>query len=193
MLISVYNLKGGVGKSSLAYSIANDLDMWYITNDTMNSIVSNNYDKVLTKMNSQVIKEKSIIFDGGGFFDTSVKDILKSSNYIIIPIEADLNSINSLNNFLPQLQKVNKNILFVFNKIENTKTALKDLEDCKKFIINTFKIDEKDIIRLSHSRIFKNTFEHSKGVNQLINSSKINKYIYRNFSQEYNSLIDRLK
>ena len=192
MLITIFNLKGGTGKTSLAYSLVNDLDSYYITNDTYNSVVSNVYDKVIKELNKAIISDNIVVFDGGGFFDNDIKQVLQHSSKIIIPIEADINSLNSLTNFLEKLLKINNNIIFVINKIENNKTSLKDFEISKNFLIKEYKINEKNIFKLSNSRIFKNIFEEEKGIKQLVNSSKINKYRYKKIYEEYKKILENI-
>lgn len=192
MLITIFNLKGGTGKTSLAYSLANDLNSYYITNDTYNSVVSNVYNKVIEELNEAIISDNIVVFDGGGFFDNDIKQVLQHSNKIIIPLEADINSLNSLTNFLEELLKINNNIIFVINKIENNKTSLKDFEISKNFLIKEYKINEKNIFKLSNSRIFKNIFEEEKGIKQLVNSSKINKYRYKKIYEEYKKILENI-
>jgi len=45
MIISIWSKKGGVGKTSLAFSLAKDLKMYLITND--DSLVEMVYPKLL--------------------------------------------------------------------------------------------------------------------------------------------------
>jgi cellulose biosynthesis protein BcsQ len=192
MLISIFSLKGGVGKTSLSYSIAKDLNAFYITNDTHNSIVGSIYDKVIDELNDDIIKDETVVFDGGGFFDSNIKDILKHSDKIIIPLEADLNSLVSLENFIKELQKINKNIIYVLNKIEDSNRAKKDCEEVIQYLGSLFEINQEDIYTLPHTRIFKNIFNEEMGVSELINSTGSNRYIYRNFLPKYEMILRRL-
>jgi len=192
MLISIWNLKGGVGKTSLAYSIANDIEAMYITNDPHNSIVNKIYNKTIKELNEEIINENIVVFDGGGFFEKEIKSILKYSKTIIIPLEADINSANSLTNFLDELIEINSNIIFVINKVENNKASQKEFEEIKEFIKKEFLINENKIFKLSSSRIFKNIFEEEKGVNKIVNSNNTNKHIYRKINKEYNEILETI-
>lgn len=193
MLVAVYNHKGGVGKSSLAYSIANDLEALYITNDPFNSVVTNIYDKTIEELNDDVIANNTVIYDGGGFFDETTKDILKYSDLIIVPVEADLNSLKSLGSFLTELQKINNNIIYILNKIENTPTAQRDYRAVREHLAQEFNINDNNIFKLPHSRIFKNIFDEEQGIKKLVNSSKINQHIYRNILPEYEAILSRIQ
>ena len=192
-LVSVYNHKGGTGKSSISYSIANDLEALYITNDTFNSIVSTIYDKVIEELNDDIIANNTVLYDGGGFFDETTKDILKHSDLIIVPVEADLNSLKSLESFLRELQKINKNIIYILNKIESSKTAQREYLEVREHLISEFDINNKDIFKLPHSRIFKNIFDEEMGIKKLINNSKKNQYTYRNLLPQYQAILNRIE
>ena len=172
MLISIFNLKGGTGKTSLAYSLAKDLDSYYIANDSYNSIVGNIYSKTIEELNDNIIADNTVIFDGGGFFDNTIKDILKHSDKIIIPLEADLNSLSSLESFIVELQKINKNIIYILNKIETSPTAQRDYKAVREHLVSEFNINDSHIFKLPHSRIFKNIFDEELGIKELINSTK---------------------
>jgi len=193
MLISIFNLKGGTGKTSLSYSLAKDLEAFYITNDPYNSIVGNIYNKVIEELDDAVIADNTVIFDGGGFFDNTIKDILKHSDKIIIPLEVDLNSLQSLDNFLKELKKINKNIIYILNKVESSTTAQKDYIAVKGHLIETYSIDSNNIFKLPHSRIFKNIFDQEQGIKELINSNKKNQYTYRNFLPQYEAILNKIK
>jgi len=193
-MISIWNNKGGVGKSSLAYSLCLDLNSYYMTNDTYNSIISLNYTKTIKEIpNEDFYKNEKIIFDGGGFIDKALSKFLKASSLVIVPLEIDLNSLGSLNNFYYDLVKLNKNIIFVLNKVENSKAGLKDKTEVLEYLKSEYSINEEDIYIMPFSKIFKRVFDEDLGINQILNSSKLNKYLYRNIKNDYNILLDRVK
>lgn len=190
MLISIYNLKGGTGKSATAYSLVSDLNYHYVTNDEINSVIPNIYPKVLDELNDEIIAKHHIIADMGGFFDETTKSILVHSDLIIIPLEADVNSLNSLNEFLPQLQEKQDNIIFIVNKVD--KTLEKEYEEVVGFLSSNFNIDVKNIFKMPYSKIFKKIFDEHQGVSQLTNSSKLNKWTYRSVEPIYQSILNKI-
>lgn len=192
-MISVWNNKGGTGKSSIAYSLINDTDSYYMTNDIYNSITSDIYSKTITEIESEeFLKNQKIIFDGGGHIDETLTNFLKISSLVIIPLEADLNSLTSLSRFYFKLRELNKNIILVINKVENKPSSLKEAKEVIEYLNSEYAIPLKDIYTLPSSRIFKKMFDEEKGINQILNSSKLNAWSFRNIKSDYNLLLDRV-
>ena len=176
MRITVWSKKGGVGKTSLAYNIARDLDYFLISNDE--SIIEIAYpDKTRIMEQPKIID--NCVYDLGGFVDEGIKDILNNSDLIIVPI---LNDLNSFKKTLLTLQELDlRKTIIVANKA--TREDFKEIEEFfKKKNLRVFEIPE--------SRIFKKSFAEKKSINEIVNKSKLNKYTYRNISKKYNELLN---
>lgn len=90
MKIVVVSYKGGVGKTSIAYSLAVDLSYNLVTNDFSN--ILQNYSKASLKVGSTAVYEDTV-YDFGGFRDRNASEIIKQCDIILIPTIPDANSI----------------------------------------------------------------------------------------------------
>lgn len=180
MRISVINKKGGVGKTSLSFSLAKDLSLFLLSND--DSTIELVYkDKAKIMQKPKLID--NAVYDFGGFVDTGVIEILNASDIIIVPLTADLNSFKKTVSLLKEIG--NQNIILVANKSEKD-----DFKTIKEYFEKTYKFP---IFEIKNSRIWKKTFETKKTASEIKNENKINQYIYRNSIAGYEDLIKHIK
>ena len=180
MRISIINKKGGVGKTSLAFSLAKDLEYYLLSND--DSVIEIAYPNMAKVMETPKIINYAV-YDFGGFVDSGVINILNKSDFIIVPLTSDLNSFKKTISLIDEVS--NENIIFVANKAE--KDDFKEIENYFKTKYNF------PIFEIKNSRIWKKTFEEKKSVLQIKNNSKINQYVYRNSVNGYENLLKYLK
>jgi len=179
MIITLFNKKGGVGKTSLAYNIARDLGFYLISND--DSVIEDTYKdkaKVMTKI--KLIENENIVYDLGGFTDRNIVDILKKSDIIIVPTISDINSLKRTVNTIKEIKNFNEKVITVANIVKKNE---------EEFIKEYLKIDFK----IRESKIFQKSFLELKSISEIVNESNLHKYRYRNIYQEYISLLNYLK
>jgi len=180
MRISVINKKGGVGKTSLSFSLAKDLEMFLLSND--DSTI-----ELVYKDKAKIMKTPKIIdnavYDFGGFVDVGVLEILDVSDIIIVPLTADLNSFKKTVSLLKEIQK--ENVILIANKSEKN-----DFQTIKEYFEKNYKFP---IFEIKSSRIWKKTFETKQSVSEIKNESKVSKYIYRNSINGYENLLNYIK
>lgn len=138
--ITVWTLKGGEGKTTIACAIALEGDWAIITNDIhsdLTSALKEEHYLVLDPDQPLPTKKElegaNIIFDPGGFLDHRMIDAVKMSDYVIIPVSEfgkKLNTERFIASVL-EIEQYNKNIVIVLNKIaqENVEEARKALKE----------------------------------------------------------------
>lgn len=179
MIITFFNKKGGVGKTSLAYNIARDLDFFLLSND--DSIIEESYkDKAKVMEKIKLIEGENIVYDLGGFVDKNAVEIFKASDLIIVPTIADVNSLKRTINTVKELSVFNTKITVIGNIVKP-----KDQDFVSEYVNANFFIRE--------SRIFQNSLIEQKSITEIFNESKLNKYRYRNIYQDYLDFFNFIK
>lgn len=191
MLVTVYNGAGGVGKTSLSFGISKDKKYKYSTNDYINSLIPLSIlgEENITDRKDLNKDTKNTVFDCGGFIDKSIKKIIKVSDRLIVPIEISNKSIVVLNKLFKEFIEIieQDKIIIVLNKVENEKDIKKVLPSLKKIGVL-----ESQIVTIRKSKVFDNIMEENKGVIELYNKNNTTKHHYKNVSEDFKKLLERV-
>jgi len=182
--IGIASYKGGVGKTSLGYSLAYDLGLNYITNDT--SIVLNIYKKA-KYMPKKIKITENTLYDFGGFRDSNAIEAIKQLDLLLIPITFDSNAIIKTNEFLRDIKNENINILLIANMMENEKTKNK----FEKILKEHFQ--DIPVLFLSNSKLLKNAIESGSSATKVYKATNTTKYLYRKSYKEYKNIINYIE
>lgn len=180
MTACFYQTKGGVGKTTIAYTLAKYLNYKFITNDLSTAI---------THLNGQLYNQKiplkeNTIYDFGGFKSEFVEDIMKEIDIILIPV---INDANSVFRALEALKKVqNKKHILIANMIENEK----DFLDIKKIINHHYPLTE--IVSLRKTKLFKNSMDSNLNVVSYIKNSNIG-HLFKSGLEDFNNLLKSIE
>jgi len=175
MRLALCSLKGGVGKTSLAFSLAKDLDYRYVTNDL--SLIIQKYSKAKFFPKKIPLYEDTI-YDFGGFDSSYVNDILFDMDLIIIPT---INDINSMFKTLEVLRKVKgQKVIVVANVVEKQK----DFDDIKLVVNHYYK--NVIVTYFRKSVLLKNAIEENKSARLLFNENKSHKNPYKDYENILN-------
>lgn len=177
-IISIASTKGGVGKTSLAFSLAKDLGYRYATNDM--SVVLNKYKNARYYPN-KIPLYPDTVYDFGGFDAPHTDEILRASDIILLPTTNDLNSIMKSLIFIKNYS--DKTILVFANMIDNPNDAAMIKAKIHEHFPNLA------FTYLRRTKLLKNALESGMSASQLFESSKHNQHLYSRAYAEYTKIL----
>ena len=184
MNLAVLQLKGGVGKTPLSFSLAKDLGLNWQSND--DSVVPQFYKKGKILDRCEIAPDT--IYDFGGFASAGVFDILKHCDFIIVPITPNPNAIKRAASTISQIKPLGRRILGIVTDVSSQKEFDETISEIKnaKIVCNKFFV-------LKSSRAFENAITMGKSFTELYDESPLSKRQYRSFIEMYNKIIDYIK
>lgn len=177
MKITIWNLKGGQGKTVLSLSLAMEYGFYVVTNDVHSPI-----DEVLGEDRAfrvgtgesfpDVPDDLNLIYDLGGYADSRVIESLEKSDVIIVPIiyESPLEMQVTIN-AISEIEEINNNIIIVANKCQRG-----DFERTQSVIAQFF---DYPILEIKKSTGFSKSIELKKSLSNLISSNPLFAYHYK--------------
>ena len=184
MIISVINKKGGVGKTSFAFSIAKDLGLYLQSNDA--SIIESIYPK-MSKISEKPQLIDNCVFDFGGFVSHGILEIAKKSDFIIVPCTTLYNSILRSVETINEIKPINDRII-VLNTDYNNQS---DREQVENALSENF--TDLEFFNFKHSKILENAMRSGATFRELAADNPLARISYKNFIDEYERLLQKLQ
>ena len=209
MIITVYNSKGGVGKTPISTNIVLDKRFALGTNDQNESydsfISEDSFLKVdMNEEFAEIPKDVSIVFDLAGSisgYSKSISSAVLQSDVILVPITqlhlAKKGGVFTIQDIL-ELKPDAKIIVLATDLEKKSKEIFKDNEWNKSAgfleIENLINKNFNNIktMPIKHSRAFINLYNKEKSIQQLMNSNALDKRHYKIIADHFNELYKKI-
>ena len=190
MITTIYNFKGGVGKTSLSVNIDLYTDAMIITNDPY-APLENIFDEsrlYKTEIGADIPiadKDSNVIYDLGGYPDQRAISVLEVSDLVIIPIAYDSDtdfqpSVNAIN----EIQNHNQNILIVINN-----TASKEQAEVSEALEEFF---DYPIMYIKSSKALRRAVREGKSISTIMQEKPLFKHAYTPVHVQFELLIEKI-
>jgi hypothetical protein len=195
-MFSVFNIKGGVGKTAIATNLALSMGYQLFTNDEF-GVVDRHIKNVIKIRFGEAFpknlnRDSRFVLDLGGFIDRSVKDALIKSSVILIPITFDQPTVEAtLLKLVPAILPYNQNLIFIVNRAkkgEYENLLVKVHNYCEKKNLNSYPVFEiKESVSVGRILSVK------KSVAEQMNENGLNRRHYAIVKAQFDHLIDHIK
>lgn len=187
MKLTVYNFKGGVGKTSISLNMALTLDYGIVTNDIYSPLEDILGKKRVLKISptgkiNKLPDDYDIIFDLGGYLDERAVPALKQSDYVLIPVVREVLDLKISLSTIKEIERHNKNIIIVANR-----TKKNDYEQIKKVMSKFY---DYPIFNIKQSQAIPNLLENKISIRNTVNKGGLQAYHYKKIDHQFNELFN---
>lgn len=192
-IISIYNVKGGVGKSTIARELAYKLDATLVDCDKGGAQEYMETLKVIKALDDIPldIDAKSVIYDFPGQHDPRRDAIIDVSSLVIIPYTPTLYSqLNTVDSFA-QVWSHNRNVFMIANMLKEDKDLSRSKDEFEETLNQyDYDIGEILILPLHYTRGLQSAENKGKSIYRLRDESAINKMNYDKVCREFDAIVD---
>ena len=184
-LITIYNFKGGAGKTSCAMNIALTMDYGVVTNDIY-SPIEEVFDNVLKVSPSEEFPDfptdAEVIFDLGGYIEARSITVLRNSKVVLVPTINEYSILQTTINSVAEIEEYNTNICLIANR---TKRGV--YEEIRQILSRFYKYP---IFEVKESQSIPAIFKKKKSIKAMVEEGGLQKYHFQYLDRQFDKIIE---
>jgi cellulose biosynthesis protein BcsQ len=196
-IISIYNVKGGVGKSTIARELAYKLNATLVDCDKggvqeyMESVrvVKIGEDNEIP----QDIEGEVIIYDFPGKDDERREEAAKASDVVIIPYTPSFYALQSTADSYRQILKSNRCVIMIANMLKDDKDLARTKDELEDFLNQHSDVGDIIVQPLHYTRGLQSAENNGKSIYQIRDSSPFNRMNYEKTCRELDAIVDTVE
>ena len=208
MKVTVYSMKGGVGKTPIAANLALELGWPLGTNEPFNTLEHLfEEDRLLTISPEETFPtlpdDMSCVFDLAGIVSkgagASIRSAVTQSDLVIVPVCRELKALNGAAQTAALVEELNGNIVFVATKLEKRKGEVfkdwsqsRDFKEIATYLENALE-RSVTMIPLKKSKAYDAMFEEDLSISGVIASNPLRAHSFREVREQFDTLIDTVR
>ncbi len=188
--ITVYHIKGGVGKTRIALNLAITLDAAIVTNDEYSVV-----EKVMPPNRCKILKENenlpeyshkiSLVYDLGGRTDYRAIAAMKNSQFVIMPLLTHKEDFQIGLDFIAEVKQYNKRIIIVINKTKPGEFR-EIAKVCRVFY------PELAVFEIKESKVMSHLIIQKISIEKIAKKNKLQQRHYKKVAHQFRNIINHM-
>ncbi|OSM06732.1 ParA family protein [Magnetofaba australis] len=190
MSIAFFNIKGGVGKTSLAVNFALQHDYAIVTNDLYTQLERALPEGKILKVGPgepfpEIPGDAPVAYDLGGYIDPRIIPVLTRVSHVVVPVLDEDNDIQVTAQAIAEIRQHNPNLVVVPNRLDRDDDAMRIIN----ILVGLEVVDAKtQFFPIKRSKGFSYAMRDGRSIRQQMADNKLMNRAYHAVATQFDAL-----